>query len=287
MARASLVPMPRTGRWLLPCIVTLTALLPACVSAARRSSSAIGCPTHEIQITDESVDAEGYDTWTATCRGKSWHCSVRPRGRSDQVQCTPVDEGDVGATAELAAAEPQQPGAGADATGAAAAVQAEAPRGAAGFDFGMTRSAAEQRCTAGVGKWGGSGDTMVCSEPPAAVGFSAVARLRFCGDSLCVVRLVHTASEGEANEIHGIFKRVAEALEQKYQRPASSTVTVASDCEAQLASCLREGTATLEAHWKWPSEHAISFQAVASQQGAHLVLEYLAPGTHPAALEGL
>jgi hypothetical protein len=135
--------------------------------------------------------------------------------------------------------------------------------------------------------WRGTGDTLVCSEPPAAVGFSAVARLRFCGDSLCVIRLVYTTSEGEAHEIQGIFERVAEALQKKYQRPASSSVSVPSDCEARLASCLREGSATLEAHWNWPSEHAISFQAVASQQGAHLVLEYSAPGTRPAGLEGL
>jgi hypothetical protein len=128
---------------------------------------------------------------------------------------------------------------------------------------------------------------MVCSQPPVQVSFPAVVRLRFCGDVVCMIRLVHTMSEGEANSIEEEFAIALDALTEKYGRPESSSVTVPAACQGRLASCLREGTATLEARWKWASGESIALQAAAGLQDAHLLLEYLPPGAPAAAPGGM
>lgn len=57
--------------------VTCLALLTGCTSAKiskALSSGAIGCPTSEIEISNETVTS-GVHTFTATCKGVSYSCS--------------------------------------------------------------------------------------------------------------------------------------------------------------------------------------------------------------------
>lgn len=50
----------------------------------RVTSGIIGCPEKELVLTDESTGLVS-DTWTATCRGKEFHC-VYMRGNTS---CAP------------------------------------------------------------------------------------------------------------------------------------------------------------------------------------------------------
>lgn len=76
-------------RFLLPLVFVPLA---ACVSVGtyqRYSSGSVGCPPNEIGISDQSERFVG-STWTATCRGKRFYCSVPAGGGS--ATCTPERE---------------------------------------------------------------------------------------------------------------------------------------------------------------------------------------------------
>lgn len=63
--------------------------LAACVATStyqRYSSGSVGCPPNEIAITDASERFVG-STWTATCRGQRFYCSVPAGGGA--ATCTP------------------------------------------------------------------------------------------------------------------------------------------------------------------------------------------------------
>lgn len=68
--------------------LTLALLLSSCGAMnwhERVTSGIIGCPETEMVLTDESTGFVS-DTWTATCRGKSFHC-VYMRG---STSCAPA-----------------------------------------------------------------------------------------------------------------------------------------------------------------------------------------------------
>lgn len=70
--------------------VGLCSVLSACVSLRAASAGQIGCKSGDIEISDED---EGWSshTWTATCRGRSYSCSLVSTGiESGQVSCSPM-----------------------------------------------------------------------------------------------------------------------------------------------------------------------------------------------------
>lgn len=72
-------------RFLLVLVAVLTS---ACVTVGtyqRYSSGSVGCPPGEVAISDQSETFVG-STWTATCRGQRFYCSVPAGGGS--ATCT-------------------------------------------------------------------------------------------------------------------------------------------------------------------------------------------------------
>ena len=68
-------------------LIISIALLTGCVNpqvSKDLSSGAIGCSPDEITITNEKATANSIHTWTATCKGKTYHCSYHP---SSNVNC--------------------------------------------------------------------------------------------------------------------------------------------------------------------------------------------------------
>jgi hypothetical protein len=65
------------------CALALALACTACldVTPYMRDTTAglIGCPAAEIDVSDATRD-----TWTATCRGRRYHCSATP-----QAKCAP------------------------------------------------------------------------------------------------------------------------------------------------------------------------------------------------------
>ena len=56
----------------------LASVIAGCTSARisrNLSSGAIGCPSQEIQITNETAGIEGTHNWTAVCKGQTFICS--------------------------------------------------------------------------------------------------------------------------------------------------------------------------------------------------------------------
>lgn len=241
-----------------------------CLSAARRSSGAIGCPSDEIVVTDESVGLLGDHTWTAECRGRTYYCSMNTAEKSAaQVTCHPAadeDEKPAAATAPapIASAKPSPP-------------QSEPPKKAAGFEFGRNSEQIAEQCAAAGGSFTPGDKDSRCSKPAAPVGFEGEATLSFCGSGLCAVAVTGHWSERDQKPLAELFTRLVKALYTKYGK-SRELVLPSGTCREHLASCLRDGSAQMKARWEWDSGEKLTLQVETDDSGFALGLRYRVPG---------
>jgi hypothetical protein len=259
--------------------VLVLLLVPGCLSAARRSSGAIGCPAEEVQITNESIGMFGDNTWTATCHGRRYLCSMNGTGagQADQVTCSPAGGGGHHYEDE----EPTRPAADALPT------RPEAPAKAAGFSFGSTPEQAAEACSGAGGQWEPGQPEARCSKPVLPVGFEGEVRITFAGGHLNAVKVIRRAPDQQAGALKDAFVRLASALQSKYGKADQAFVRVSSLCAQNLASCLRADQAKISANWTWPSQQSISTTVDAEEKGVVLVLEYRWSGQAGTPTEGL
>jgi hypothetical protein len=256
--------------------VVVLLLVPGCLSAARRSSGAIGCAAEEIQITDESIGILGDNTWTATCHGRRYFCSMNASKYADQVSCSSASGGHSHDDAEPTRATVEAPPA-----------RPEPPAKPAGFAFGSTLEQAGEACTGAGGQWEPGQNEARCSKPALPVGFEGEARIRFSGGHLSAVEIIRRAPDQQADALKGAFVQVTTALQNKYGKADQAFVRVPSLCAEKLASCLRAKQAKISANWTWPSQHSIATAVTAEDSGVTLVLEYRSSAQAGTPTEGL
>ena len=96
------------------------------------------------------------------------------------------------------------------------------PDGAGGFDFAISRAAAQTACT-GAGHAfaeGADDDTRTCNHPLKPVGFHATLELGFCADALCRIDIL-TRAEADTSWTQR-FLELRAALEERYGRPTTT-----------------------------------------------------------------
>ncbi len=188
--------------------------------------------------------------------------------------------GSVGSSQELlvtcgaADSEPQAGGPPASERRAAKATlsQSDAPDGAAGISFGAAAAEVQGACESAGHKWKQQGDVAVCSGLIKTVGYPGRARVKFCDDGVCEVRLALNISDNDDGEqLIDAYTALHEKLSGLYGTPIEATASVAGRCSHELVECLADDSATLRSLWRWGN-------------GVHLTLEMLEhegkPRTH-------
>lgn len=273
-------------------VVGSTAVLTAtsCLSAARRSSGAIGCPASEITISDESVGLIGDNTWTATCRGRTYYCSMNAAENSAANVTCAREGGSDDTYSEYASPLPTNGGTSAsDGTQPTAPKEGEAappPPGVAGLEFGMTEEDAASVCARAGYTWHGDAKPG-CSGAPVSVGIDSEVQLRFCDGGLCRAALTMTRGDREFDEIKQTFVKLVKALRQKYGK--ARLLEIPDDaCARDIPQCLRTGNGAMQAAWQWKGGHAIRVTVAVGDDNSTLTLLYKAPeATTSKALQGL
>lgn len=233
------------------------------------SAGAVGCGPDEIEVSDEvhhGVLVQTADTWTATCRGRTFVCtkvsqsSEKGEGLSglfasnvaaEQVTCTEEaetpQEQENREARHLArlrqAATPQ-------------AAPSKAPEGAAGFEFGMSAGTARERCEITGNQWAApNGAPPTCSGAAAPLGVPATVALRFCNDRTCSITIEHRPSAGWSSNVVSIKGK----LESKYGAPQSLSRGIPERCraDAAFARCLETRELELRFTWRWPSGETV------------------------------
>jgi hypothetical protein len=74
---------------LLSCFFGLSACFTEVSISQQITSLNVDCKTDEIQISDESFELSGEESWTAKCKGKTYACSYLAESDSG---CYPLDE---------------------------------------------------------------------------------------------------------------------------------------------------------------------------------------------------
>jgi hypothetical protein len=217
-----------------------------------RAAHDFSCPEDEIQI--EKLTPT---TYVATGCGHTSQFTCVGTGNSNKMTCVhddPVWENrpisaDAVASASAATAEPAEQ-----------APAKKPPVGAGGFDFGMSDSAARDRCTkAGHNYQPVSPSQAICDGVPVEVGVPATAQIQTCAGAVCVVALDLKLGPNE-DVAHSVI-RWRNALTDKYGAPTSSESDVPSNCDvdiAALSACVTGGRAKIRVTWEWSSGHRVS-----------------------------
>jgi hypothetical protein len=236
-------------------------LLAGCApSKESMTAGHVGCLPSEIRISGDDSNVgltESSQTWLATCRGRTYVCSKTTSGGwaaavaakpspppSSQLAC---HEQVPAAPVASASSAPSVPAA---APANTAARQSAPPKGAGGFDFGLSAAAAKATCEAGAKVWDDSKPIATCSGTTTNVGFQAMVSLKFCGDSTCFISL----RVADAPDWSVAVDELKTKLSAKYGEPATATPLRAECVGADgFARCFKEGDERLHYTWTWSS----------------------------------
>jgi hypothetical protein len=238
--------------------LALAGALVAC-QPTRESLTAghIGCPPNEV-VTSEVGSSSGWnqsaETWIAECRGRRFVCSEVTTSSFDVdwifTSSTDSVDSDVSCREELA---PVASEVASERAAVAAAMAASAPpTGGAGFELGMSRTAAREACEAAEHRWhDDSSKHPSCTGPAVSLGFPAEVQLTFCKQGLCGISVSHVPQEHWMQRFMGLRR----TLESKYGAPSRQQVRVPSMCrtEDEFDRCAEDGTLRLSVSWQWPT----------------------------------
>jgi hypothetical protein len=269
--------------------ITITLLVAACApSRQSKTAGAIGCPPSEVEVSDEDSSSgfgSSSQTWVATCRGQRFICSENAVGPA----IGPKNSQNLSCTAELGSAPAsisQNSGASSLQGGAAKpgpkAPPIEAPKMAAGFDFGAAPADIQTTCENAGKTWTSKSPKFgVCSGPAAEVGFEATVRIDFCYAQSCIITLEHRP---ESNWITA-FGDLKQKLSEKYgSAEAITSPGIPENCrkEEQFVQCLENEGLRLGFRWEWPTKQQITLAVGKPEDGngaAALRIKYVTPAT--------
>jgi hypothetical protein len=242
--------------WLL-----MVASMGGCVpSKEAKSAGEIGCTPENISISNEQTQfglIQSGQTWVAECQGRTFVCSqINGSGddqdffdrqlASKQVSCRETLE-----SVDKRNRQTQE---------TLHRVQPNAPKGAAGFEFGETAEEAGHRCEAAGRTWrtAGSPDATTkagCSGPVASLGIDASVDVGFCAGRVCSIALQHVPRS------HFIRTSIAlkANIETKYGSAQDSSGKVPEHCRSEQAftHCLESQQVALHYSWTWKSGESI------------------------------
>lgn len=114
-----------------------------------------------------------------------------------------------------------------------------------------------------------------CSGTPRSVSPDAMARLAFCGESLCDLT-IFVSFDGADKEADAQLLSILKALKEKYGEPAKHETGGLAHCRSQgIVRCTSTGGAFLTREWEWTGGEQI-FLALKGKEGkATLAVRYL------------
>ena len=242
-----------------------------------RASYDLGCPREELllsEIDDRTYGVDGCGqrvTYVEVCeapigspgRRCTWALNTDSRP-IDDVSTRPPAPGPVSAGLP---ASPQQRAAGA------------LPKVVAGFPFDASPEENKTNCTEGGNTWEETADgSFTCSGTPDDIGIEASARLEYCDGSLGSIKLVVPSTGQEPDAMLSAFRDVKKALERKYGRGKNESKALASDCEANLWSCIASGKAALSVRWRRRDGRIHLSLGKGSEEGVALRIRYSQAG---------
>lgn len=220
----------------------------------------IGCPPQEVSTS--SVDVSGgwnqsAETWTAECRGRRFICSEVTTSSLDFdglfADWTDSVDSDISCREELS---PPEPSHWSQAPSPPPPSGSPPPTGAGGFELGMPRTAARERCEAAGHEWrAGKKGRATCSGTSAPLGFRASVELTFCRDTACAVTLSQTPS----SEWMQPFAALQASLTEKYGQASERRLRIPSMCRTneQFDRCAEDGALHLNVSWRWPTGQSV------------------------------
>ncbi|APR83937.1 Hypothetical protein A7982_09286 [Minicystis rosea] len=252
----------------LPMGAALALTLTSCAASRMRdlSSAKLGCAPEETAISNEHFGLNA-STWTATCRGRTFHCTSRESAIS---KANPSPAGKKAPEVEITKLTPDVSCVEAKPKETSARVEPReaparkietpdiAPKGAGGFSFGMDVLTAGKLCINAGHRWDEpEKDQYRCSGTVADIGHPAETRLRFCDEKLCAIHLdVHLADE-KGSEWVALYQDLWRALAVRYGNTSKRADQIPSTCKERMTECLEDGTARLDSRWQWPDGKSI------------------------------
>jgi hypothetical protein len=254
--RANRKKLGHRAHWLLP--VALAATLAGCVpSRESLTAGQIGCPPSEVSTSNPSSSGgwnQSAETWTAECRGRRFVCSEVTTSSfdldwlfsdaSDSIDSDVSCHEELGPTHARALASPRSDG--------PVTASSVPPIGGAGFELGLSRAAARQRCEGAAHRWEAiDAGHASCSGTATPLGFPATTGLAFCAAVLCGITVSHTPTA------HWIrpFSALQTTLAAKYGAASKRRLRIPSMCrtDEQFDRCALDGTLDLSVSWQWPT----------------------------------
>jgi hypothetical protein len=239
-------------------------------SKEARSAGSVGCAPDEIDIGDEQHHGaliETADTWTATCRGRTFVCTQLNHSHPDHdaswADLFVSTESSDSVSCQEEAESPQEEEnrearrlARIQRALAPKGVPGMAPAGAGGFDFGIDSAEAQRRCEAAGNTWSTPQPELgSCSGTAVALGILASVSLRFCAERACAIAIEHRPRAAWSKEVVALKSQ----LESKYGAAEAETRGIPTPCrsEADFTRCLDSRELKLKYSWRWPSGETV------------------------------
>lgn len=166
-----------------------------------------------------------------------------------------------------------------------AAPTAEAPRApsspaptkAFGFDFGLSEADAVKVCKGAGFEWHKKeAGVFDCTGIPGE-GSKGSTAVRFCKEKLCSVDASIVTPRRTGEEWTRRFNLLKVDLQDRFGSPTSSVNKIPGECmDEEIADCVAEGRARVNARWQWPSgeEITLDFHAPSGKASASLRVRY-------------
>jgi hypothetical protein len=202
-------------------------------------------------------------TWVAECAGRRFICtenttsaSSTSSGTSGTFTSSSVDS-DVSCRETIDSEESRQSTKEASASrSSTAAPTGEAPRGAAGFQFGQGGVAAKNACEQAGHDWTRvSAGLYSCSGAAQSVGFDAATALDICKKQVCGITIVYKPEAGWVDAIAELKGQ----LQGKYGAETKKRVQTSPSCsdDEALINCISSGNMHIDYEWNWPTRERL------------------------------
>ncbi len=125
------------------------------------------------------------------------------------------------------------------------------PQYAAGFRLGSKVNQARRACEMEEYEFEKTSTGFHCSGPAKELSIEVEVDLRYCGDKLCRVDLIHEPSKRLSALWKERFAKLKRHYEARYGRARRLRYVMPAKCESDLVGCLRKGHAVAIYSWRW------------------------------------
>ncbi len=271
------------------CIAVLLLSVAGCAAPLNEiTSGRIGCSPDEISI----VETDGgwkTQTWTATCRGRTYYCSELRDAtlHSGFVNGAPVTLFG-NQVADISCKESSAAATRSDKRGHAGGTEAPSRSNepfseVAGFKFGSEIESVRRSCTEASLVFQELDDgRFACSGAPEDVGIPVTSIVETCDDRVCHVELNANPDGADWTSVMDRYVMVRRALEKKYGDWEPTTTDPLEDCSSGVKECFAKGRVRTSAKWRFSGGSELSVVASGGKPGAKpvLVLRYRKASTN-------